>query len=126
MRRSNFGTTKSDEEPVSSSTRGQYGPESSYDEIVKNVEMLLKLNNALKTETNATKREQMQGRIAYAEQRINELVYELYDLTPDEIKIVEGQSWNLGFEDILQFQKIIVALVETDRLMQEVDKIGVV
>jgi hypothetical protein len=31
----------------------------------------------------------------------------------------------LNFEDILHYQKIIVALTETHRLMQEVDKIGV-
>ena len=31
----------------------------------------------------------------------------------------------LGFEDILHYQKIVVALVETDRLMKEIDNIGV-
>ena len=31
----------------------------------------------------------------------------------------------LNFEDILHYQKIIVALTETYRLMQEVDKVGV-
>lgn len=31
----------------------------------------------------------------------------------------------LGFEDILHYQKIIVTLVETDRLMGKVDKVGV-
>lgn len=65
---------------------------SNLDEMVKNVELLLKLNTDLQTEASATKREQAQGRIAYAEQTINEIVYQLYDLTPDEIKIVEGQS----------------------------------
>ncbi len=30
----------------------------------------------------------------------------------------------LGFDDILHYQKIIVALTETDRLMKEVDKVG--
>lgn len=63
-----------------------------HDEIVKNVELLLKLNTDLQTETNTAKKEQMQGMIAYAEQRINEIVYELYELTPEEIKIVEGDS----------------------------------
>ena len=32
----------------------------------------------------------------------------------------------LGFEDILHYQKIIVALTETDRLMKEIDLVGVV
>ena len=31
----------------------------------------------------------------------------------------------LGFEDILHYQKIIVALTETDRLMKEIDKIEI-
>lgn len=31
----------------------------------------------------------------------------------------------LTFDDILHYQKIIVALSETDRLMKEVDKVGV-
>ena len=31
----------------------------------------------------------------------------------------------LGFEDILHYQKIIVALTETDRLMKEIDLVGV-
>ena len=31
----------------------------------------------------------------------------------------------LDFDDILHYQKIIVALAETDRIMQEIDKIDV-
>ena len=31
----------------------------------------------------------------------------------------------LNFEDILHYQKIIVALTETDRIMREIDKVGV-
>lgn len=62
-----------------------------HDEIVKNVELVLKLNADIQIETNEAKKEQMKGRIAYAEQKINDIVYELYGLTPEEIKIVEGQ-----------------------------------
>ena len=62
-----------------------------HDEIVKNVELVLKLNADIQNETNIAKKEQMKGRIAYAEQKINDIVYELYGLTPEEIKIVEGQ-----------------------------------
>jgi len=35
-----------------------------------------------------------------------------------------GHYWR-KFEDILHYQKIIVALTETDRLMKEVDEVGV-
>ena len=44
--------------------------------------------------------------------------------------IIPAQKWlkdrkgrELSFEDILHYQKIIVALTETDRIMQEIDKI---
>lgn len=63
-----------------------------HNEIVKNVELLLKLNNDLKTEAKSTTREQIQGRIAHSTQRIDELVYQLYELTPEEIVIIESQS----------------------------------
>jgi type I restriction-modification system DNA methylase subunit len=62
-----------------------------HDEIVKNVELLLKINADLQDESDAKKKEQTQGRIAYAEQRINEIVYELYGLTKEEIQIIESQ-----------------------------------
>ena len=32
----------------------------------------------------------------------------------------------LSYEDIFHYQKIIVALTETDRIMKEIDEIGVV
>jgi hypothetical protein len=62
-----------------------------HDEIVKNVELLLKLNEDLQIETNTAQNEQAKGRIAYAEQRINEIVYELYGLSKEEIQIIENQ-----------------------------------
>ncbi|MHA6280833.1 hypothetical protein ACXYMT_11685 [Salinimicrobium sp. CAU 1759] len=43
-----------------------------------------------------------------------------------------GQKWlkdrkgrELSFEDILHYQKMIVALTETHRLMKEIDKVGI-
>ena len=42
------------------------------------------------------------------------------------IKIFQSaQDRKLEFEDILHYQKIIVALFETDRLMKEIDKIEI-
>lgn len=62
-----------------------------YDEIIKLVDQLLKLNKE-KSETKLqSKIEQLQNKIDYCEDRINEIVYELYGLTKDEIKIVEGK-----------------------------------
>ena len=59
-------------------------------EIIKHVDLLLKLNEDLKEEKLQTKIEQIKTRIEHSEEKINQLVYELYELTPEEIKIVEG------------------------------------
>lgn len=61
------------------------------DEIEKLVDQLIRLlqhNPATKTSTNYN---QFQTKIDYCEERINQLVYQLYELTVDEIKIVEGK-----------------------------------
>jgi predicted type IV restriction endonuclease len=62
----------------------------SYDEIIKNVDFLLKLNEELKDSKLPSKTEQIKNRIEHSEQKINELVYQLYELTPEEIAIIEG------------------------------------
>jgi hypothetical protein len=58
---------------------------------------------------------------------VEELVWEFfiggYQLAQKWIKDIKGRE--LKFEDINHYQKIIVALTETDRLMKEVDKVGV-
>ncbi len=60
-------------------------------EIAKLVNQLLQLNKQ-KAETKlATKVSQLQGKIDYCEDRINQIVYQLYELTEAEIKIVEGR-----------------------------------
>lgn len=62
-----------------------------HDEIAKLVNQLLQLNQQ-KAETKlATQVSQLQGKIEYCESRINEIVYQLYGLTAEEIKIVEGK-----------------------------------
>lgn len=45
---------------------------------------------------------------------------------PAQKWLKDRQERTLEFEDILHYQKIIVALTETDRLMKEVDKIDVI
>jgi hypothetical protein len=60
-------------------------------ELIKLVDQLF-IINAEKSQTNLqTKLSQLQGRIDYCENRINELVYQLYELTEEEIRIVEGK-----------------------------------
>jgi type I restriction-modification system DNA methylase subunit len=62
-----------------------------YNEIISLVDQLLKLNEE-KAETKLqTKISQIESKIDYCENRINQIVYQLYDLTEEEIKIVEGE-----------------------------------
>lgn len=62
-----------------------------HDEIEKFVIQLLQLNQQ-KAETKLdSKLSQIQGKIDYCEERINQIVYQLYELTEEEIKIVEGK-----------------------------------
>ena len=61
-----------------------------HDEIVKFVDMLLKLNEEKSQTSLSTKLSQIEGRIDYCERRINEIVYQLYDITPEEQIIIEG------------------------------------
>ena len=60
-----------------------------HDGIVKHVEMLLNLNIEIKDIKLQTKIEQVKQRIEHAEEKINQLVYELYELNSNEIKIIE-------------------------------------
>ena len=45
---------------------------------------------------------------------------------PAQKWLKDRKGRELDFEDILHYQKIVVALVETDRIMGEVDLVGVV
>lgn len=61
-----------------------------HDEIVKLVETMLLLNQQLQEVTLPHQKEQLQQRIAFTDKKIDALVYELYGLTEEEIKIVEN------------------------------------
>ena len=58
---------------------------------IKLVDHLLKLNEQIQTTKLETQRQQIQRTINYSEKKIDELVYELYGLSEEEIKIVEGE-----------------------------------
>ena len=58
-------------------------------EIIKNVDLLLQLNKELQIATVPNQIEQIKSRVEYSEDKINEVVYGLYGLTKEEIKIVE-------------------------------------
>ena len=63
-----------------------------YDSIVKFVDNLLKLNKQLQNTKLETQRKQLQRAIDHSERKIDELVYGLYGLTNEEIKIIESES----------------------------------
>ncbi len=61
-----------------------------HDQIVNSVVQLLQLNKDLHSATLETKKEQIKQKIEYHEDKINKFVYQLYDLTEEEIELVEG------------------------------------
>jgi hypothetical protein len=62
----------------------------SHNQIVTHVEQLLQLHKDLQEATLESKKEQIQAKIDYHEDKINVLVYALYELTEEEIKIIEN------------------------------------
>ncbi|MBI2269055.1 MAG: Eco57I restriction-modification methylase domain-containing protein [Bacteroidetes bacterium] len=58
-------------------------------EIIKYVDALLASNEELKVSKLQSNVEQLKQHIAHSEEKINQLVYELYNLTKEEIKIIE-------------------------------------
>lgn len=58
-------------------------------EIIKLVEQLLQLNKDKQNTTLPNQLEMIENKIEYAEDKINQIVYELYELSDEEIKIVE-------------------------------------
>ena len=65
--------------------------------ITQIVTNLLNLNNQLPSATLDTQRRQLQRAIEHAEKRIDELVYQLYGLTEEEVKVVEGNSGRFAY-----------------------------
>ena len=61
-----------------------------HDEIIRLVDQLLKLNEEKAEAKLETKINQLKSKIDYCECRINEIVYQLYGLTEEEIAIVQG------------------------------------
>lgn len=57
----------------------------------KLVDQLLLLNEEKSSSNLPSKVSQIEGKIDYCESRINEIVYQLYELTEEEIKIIESK-----------------------------------
>lgn len=63
-----------------------------HDQMVKLVETMLDLHKRLAAEKNPNTQRQLKNRIAGTDRQIDALVYKLYDLTEDEIALVEAQT----------------------------------
>lgn len=63
----------------------------SYNQIINHVQQLLQLNKELLTANLDSKKEHIKSKIEYNEDKINALVYQLYNLTDDEIKLIESK-----------------------------------
>lgn len=61
-----------------------------HDQIVVLVKTILSLHKEKQQTTSPEKLEQLHQRINYTDEKINQLVYQLYGLSEEEIKIVEG------------------------------------
>jgi adenine-specific DNA-methyltransferase len=61
------------------------------DEIIKLVDLLIKLNEEIREAKLETKINQLKTKIDFCETKINEIVYLLYGLTNEEIRLVEGK-----------------------------------
>jgi DNA polymerase III alpha subunit len=61
------------------------------DILIKLVESMLQLNKDLQQAVLPEQKEQIKARINYTDKKIDKLVYELYGLTEEEIRIVEGE-----------------------------------
>jgi adenine-specific DNA-methyltransferase len=61
-------------------------------EIIRLIDLILQLNEEKDKTKLQSKILQIDEKIEYCENRINQIVYQLYDLTEEEILIVEGKS----------------------------------
>ena len=67
-----------------------------HDKIVSLAELMLELHRQQAADSNPHTLGQIESQIAAIDSQINRLVYDLYDLTPDEIKIVEQDGAGNG------------------------------
>jgi type I restriction-modification system DNA methylase subunit len=63
-----------------------------HDDLVSLVEKMLELNKQLQKAHFDSEKEPIERQIAATDKKIDDIVYELYELTPEEIAIIEGKS----------------------------------
>ncbi|MEO6137003.1 MAG: TaqI-like C-terminal specificity domain-containing protein [Ginsengibacter sp.] len=63
-----------------------------YEELNQLTETMLQLNKEKQQTTPSEKLEQLKARIQYTDDKINRLVYRLYGLSEEEVRVVEGDN----------------------------------
>lgn len=63
-----------------------------HDKLVELVDKMLALVPKVRLETNEAKKRTLQNAVEATDRQIDQLVYELYGLTPEEIALVEGEA----------------------------------
>ena len=76
--------------PIKKINNQNKSEKSLHDEIVQLVETMLQLQQQKQAATLPNQQQQVEQRISYTDTKINEKVYAIYGLTPEEIKLVEG------------------------------------
>ena len=61
-----------------------------HNKVAKFAEQIIQLKRDLQTTTLESKKEQIKSKIDYNEDKMNQLVYQLYNLTEEEIQIIEN------------------------------------
>lgn len=91
IRTMHFDSTTTNKFPFPDLNQQNKFKKANSNKMVSLVDQLLQLNKDKQTASLQTKLDQIQSKIDYCEDKINKIVYELYGLTEEEIKIVEGE-----------------------------------
>ena len=91
IRTMHFDSTTTNKIPFPDLNQQNKFTKANSNKLVSLVDHLLQLNKEKQTTSLQTKLDQIQSKIDYCEDKINKIVYELYGLTEEEIKIVEGE-----------------------------------
>ncbi|MCX6252371.1 MAG: Eco57I restriction-modification methylase domain-containing protein [Bacteroidetes bacterium] len=73
--------------PIKQIDQANDSEKSIYNSIISNVDHILQLNKDLQSATLPDQKEQIKARIDYCDDKINKMVYQLYGLTEEEIKV---------------------------------------
>ncbi|MFH1160513.1 MAG: TaqI-like C-terminal specificity domain-containing protein, partial [bacterium] len=76
--------------PIKSIDEGNTSEKPLRDAIITSVDLILQLNKDLQASTLPDQKEQLKARIDHCDEKIDRMVYRLYGLTEEEIKIVEN------------------------------------